>query len=169
MRVGFLLIPLIVSGCAGLPKYKAPLANQPTATLKINHDFNAPFLGYSTFVNVHSEEESCGKSFGAESAAQLVILDDSNPLISPLNPDGVNLVADKKYTFMIMSVAGMSNCTTYASFKPKAEQNYEINVSGKLGAYDSYCKAELVRIDGKSKEASPMQFDYYGNCRESNN
>ena len=147
MRISFLLISLLITGCAGLPTYTEPSTNVPTAELKVNSNFEAPFLGYSTFVNVHTEEDTCGKSFGAKSAAKLIVLDDGNPLISELNPNGVKLSIGKKYSFMIMSVAGMSNCTIYSSFNPKADQNYKMNISGKLGFYGTSCNAELYSFD----------------------
>jgi len=157
----------LVTGCAGLPDYVEPKTNELSAGFEVKHDFDAPFLGYSTFVNVHTEEQTCGKSFGSESGAKLIVLDDGNPLISELNPDGVKLAVGKKYSFMIMSVAGMSNCTIYTSFKPKANENYKMNVSGKLGAHSTHCKAELYSIDETTNKISSVDFQYYGQCRES--
>jgi len=168
VRISFLLIPLLITGCAGLPTYTEPQTNVPSAKLKVNSNFDAPFLGYSTFVNVHTEEDTCGKSFGAKSAAKLIVLDDSNPLISELNPNGVKLSVGNKYSFMIMSVAGMSNCTIYTSFNPEADKNYKMNVSGKLGSFGTNCKAELYSYDEITNTTSPVDFEYYGQCRESN-
>ena len=166
MKLSIILILLLVTGCAGLPNYVEPKTNVPSAKFKVNHSFDAPFLGYSTFVNVHTEEQTCGKSFGSESGAKLIVLDDNNPLISELNPDGVKLAVGKKYSFMIMSVAGMSNCTIYSSFKPEANSNYEMNVTGKLGAHSTHCKAELYRVDEAANKITPVEFGYYGQCRE---
>ncbi|GGI87236.1 hypothetical protein [Shewanella gelidii] len=166
MRLSIVSLLLLVTGCAGLPNYVEPQTGESSAGFKVKHDFDAPILGYSTFVYVHTEEQTCGKSFGSESGAKLVVLDDSNPLISELNPDGVKLAASKKYSFMIMSVAGMSNCIIYASFKPKADEYYEMNVSGQLGAHSTHCKAELYRIDETANIMSPVEFQYYGQCRE---
>jgi len=169
VRIYLLLISLLITGCAGLPTYTEPPTNVPSAKLKVNSNFDAPFLGYSTFVNVHTEEDTCGKSFGSKSAAKLIVLDDSNPLISELNPNGVKLSVGKKYSFMIMSVAGMSNCTIYTSFSPEADQNYKMNISGKLGSFGTSCKAELYSYDETTNTTSPVNFEYYGQCRESNN
>lgn len=166
MKFSIILILLLVTGCASLPTYVEPKTDAPSAGFKVKHDFDAPFLGYSTFVNVHTEEQTCGKSFGSESGAKLVVLDDSNPLISELNPEGVNLAVGKKYSFMIMSVAGMSNCTIYTSFIPQANEYYEMSVSGMLGAHSSHCKAELYRVDETTNKISPVEFQYYGECRE---
>lgn len=166
MRASLILTLLLVTGCAGLPTYVEPTKNEPVAVLKVQHKFNAPFLGYSTFVNVHTEEQTCGKSFGSKSAARLVVLDDNNPLISELNSDGVKLSIGSKYSFMIMSVAGMNNCTIYTSFMPKANEHYEMNIFGTLGGYDTNCKAELYRIDEASNSSIPVKFQYYGECRE---
>jgi hypothetical protein len=156
----------LVTGCAGLPDYVEPKTNELSAGFKVKHDFDAPFLGYSTFVNVHTEEQTCGKSFGSKSGAKLIVLNDSNPLISELNPDGVKLAVGKKYSFMVMSVAGMSNCSLYTSFKPQANEKYEMNVSGKLGSHSTHCKAELYSVDETTNKRSPVNFQYYGQCRE---
>ncbi|PAJ70875.1 hypothetical protein CJF42_25955, partial [Pseudoalteromonas sp. NBT06-2] len=78
MKFSIILILLLVTGCASLPTYVEPKTDAPSAGFKVKHDFDAPFLGYSTFVNVHTEEQTCGKSFGSESGAKLVVLDDSN-------------------------------------------------------------------------------------------
>ncbi|PAJ71837.1 hypothetical protein CJF42_24525 [Pseudoalteromonas sp. NBT06-2] len=67
---------------------------------------------------------------------------------------------------MIMSVAGMSNCTIYTSFIPQANEYYEMSVSGMLGAHSSHCKAELYRVDETTNKISPVEFQYYGECRE---
>lgn len=67
---------------------------------------------------------------------------------------------------MTMTVAGMSNCTIYTSFKPKANENYEMNVSGKLGDHSTHCKAELHRVDETANKTSLVEFQYYGQCRE---
>jgi hypothetical protein len=166
LKFSIILLSLLVTGCAGPPDYVEPKTNQPSADFKVKHNFDAPFLGYSTFVNVHTEEETCGKSFGSKSGAKLIVLDDGNPLISELNPEGVKLATDKKYSFMIMSVAGMSNCSIYTSFKPQANEKYEMNVSGKLGSHSTNCKAELYNIDEATNKRTPVNFQYYGQCRE---
>jgi hypothetical protein len=166
LKFSIILILLLVTGCAGLPNYVEPKTDEPSAGFKVNHDFDAPFLGYSTFVNVHTEEQTCGKSFGSESGAKLIVLDDDNPLISELNPDGVKLAVGKKYSFMIMSVAGMSNCVIYTSFEPKSNEYYEMNISGKLGAHSTNCKAELFLVDETANKKSSVEFQYYGQCRE---
>ena len=166
LKFSIILLLFLVTGCAGLPDYVEPKTHEPSASFKVKHDFDAPFLGYSTFVNVHTEKQTCGKSFGSKSGARLIVLDDKNPLISELNPNGVQLAADKKHSFMIMSVAGMSNCSIYASFKPKANEIYELNVSGKLREHSTHCKAELYRINEKANEISPVDFQYYGKCRD---
>lgn len=166
MKFSIILILLFVTGCAGLPDYVEPKTNEPSAGFKVKHDFDAPFLGYSTFVNVHTEEQTCGKSFGSKSGAKLIVLNDSNPLISELNPDGVKLAVGKKYSFMVMSVAGMNNCSLYTSFKPQANEKYEMNVSGKLGSHSTHCKAELYSVDEIANKRSPVNFQYYGQCRE---
>ncbi|MEH6597064.1 MAG: hypothetical protein V7736_16135 [Colwellia polaris] len=166
MRVSFLLIPLLLSGCAGLPTYIEPPTNTPSAQLTVISNFDAPFLGYSTFINVHTEEDTCGKSFGSKSAAKLIVLDDSNPLISELNPDGVKLSVGNKYSFMIMSVAGMDNCTIYASFNPEINQYYKMNVSGVLGLSGNMCKAELYTYNEITDIAIPVDFTYYGHCKD---
>lgn len=148
-----------------MPEYIEPEPNTPTSTLKVTNDFDAPFLGYSTFVNTHTETEICGKSFGAKSAARLIVLDKGNPLISELNPDGVKLSTGNKYSFMIMSVAGMSNCTIFAAFSPEAGQSYEIKTSGKLGSFGTHCKAELFKYDEITMTSKLIDFDYYGQCK----
>ncbi|MDO6565925.1 hypothetical protein Q4561_02525 [Alteromonas sp. 1_MG-2023] len=160
-----LLIPLIITGCAGMPDYVEPKSTTPSATLKVTNDFDAPLLGYSTFVHTHTETETCGKSFGAESGARLIVLDKGNPLISELNPDGVKLSAGRKYSFMIMSVAGMQNCIIYASFSPEADQNYEIKTFGKLRSYDNSCEAALFRYDELNEAYTSIDFEYYGQCK----
>lgn len=167
MRFNIVLLVCLVAGCAGLPDYAEPPTDTPSSKLLFKHDFEAPFLGYSTFVNVHTEEEPCGKSFGSDSGARLVVLDKGNPLISELNPDGVRLSIDKKYTFMILSVAGPINCAIYTSFSPKANESYEIKVSGELHSFSRSCKAELFKADENTKQLSPVEFEYYGNCHES--
>jgi hypothetical protein len=166
VKSSILLLSLLITGCAGLPNYTEPPTNIPLAKLKVTSNFDAPFLGYSTFVNVHTEENTCGKSFGSKSAARLIVLDVGNPLISELNPNGVKLPVGSKYSFMIMSVAGMSNCTIFASFNPKAGQNYEIKTSGQLGSLGSNCKAELYSYDKTTNVKVPVDFEYYGQCRE---
>ena len=169
MKKSALLLSILITGCAGMPEYIEPKSNVPTAKLTVINDFDAPFLGYSTFVNTHTESETCGKSFGAKSAARLIVLDKGNPLISELNHDGVKLSAGNKYSFMIMSVAGMSNCTIFASFSPKADQSYEIKASGKLGSLGSNCKAELFKLDELTMAPKLIEFDYYGQCKEVSN
>ena len=166
MRFSIVLLVCLVAGCAGLPDYAEPPIDKPYSKLIIKQDFEAPFLGYSTFVNVHTEEEPCGKSFGSDSGARLVVLDKGNPLISELNPDGVKLSIDKKYTFMILSVAGPINCAVYTSFRPKLSESYELKVSGELHSFSTSCKAELFKTDENTNQLSPVEFEYYGNCQE---
>lgn len=166
MRFSIVVLVSLVAGCAGLPDYVEPPTDAPSSKLTIKHDFEAPFLGYSTFINVHTEEESCGKSFGSNSGARLVVLDKGNPLISELNPGGVKLSIDKKYTFMILSVAGPINCAIYTSFTPLANESYEIKVYGELHSFSTSCKAELFKVDENTKQLSREEFEYYGNCQD---
>jgi len=172
VKKSFILIPLLLTGCARLPVYIEPTTNVPSVRLVANQSFDAPFLGYSTFVDVHTEKNTCGEpsdhlgSFDSKSAARLIVLDIGNPLIGDINADGVNLPAGTKHSFMITSVAGGTSCTVFASYTPKVQHSYKLDVSGVLLGFTAKCKAELYSTDLNTNVTSPVDFEYYGQCRE---
>jgi len=168
MKLFLLLIPLLLSGCASLPTYIEHETNTPSVKLVVDNEFNAPFLGYSTFVDMHTEEETCGDSFKSKSAVRLIVLDKGNPLISDLNRNGVKLATGKKYSFRFIAAAGTTSCSLFASFTPENQHEYKIDVSGVLLGFTAECKAELYSTDINTKVTLPVGFEYYGQCNEQN-
>lgn len=166
MKFKVLGLLVALNGCSVIPDHIEPAEHVPSANLKVKHSFNAPMLGYSTHVTVHTEQDTCDEHFLSKSATNLVVLDIGNPLVSEMNEDGVRLAVGKKYSFWIMSLSGMSTCTLFTSFEPKANEYYEMIVSGKLGGHNTSCNASLFSYDEQTKSPIPIEFDYHGDCKQ---
>lgn len=164
----FFIVP---TGCTVAPTYRLPEDVQDRAFLTLSYSESSLIAG-TVKVSKFQPPAICGKVHS--NPETVFVLSRGNPLISNVNPDGVWIPANSKFSFVAISMRdGLPACGYSASFTPKADRAYKLKVlhgvrnSNSEAGNCSVVVEEIISGNSDTKESIPEESFQLESCVQS--